>query len=63
MADWDQVEGQAKETAGDATGDEGLEGEGKMQGAKGDVEERAGDMGDELKERGGDAADEVRDRI
>jgi uncharacterized protein YjbJ (UPF0337 family) len=60
--EWDQVEGAAKEKVGEATGDEGLEGEGKLQGAWGDVKEGADDLGDEAKARAGDAADSVRDR-
>jgi uncharacterized protein YjbJ (UPF0337 family) len=62
MADWDQVEGKAKETAGKATGDEGLEGEGKVQGTWGDAKEGADDAADEAKKRAGDAADSLRDR-
>lgn len=53
MADWDQAEGKLKEGAGKATGDEGLEGEGKVQGAWGDTKENA-------KEGAGDAVDKVR---
>ena len=53
MADWDQAEGKAKEAAGKATGDEGLEGEGKVQGAWGDSKEKT-------KEKAGDAVDKVR---
>ena len=46
MADWDQVEGKVKEGAGDLTGDEQLEGEGKAQGLLGDVKDKAGDVKD-----------------
>lgn len=53
MADWDQVEGKTKEGAGKVTGDEGMEGEGKVQGAWGDTKEGA-------KEKAGDAVDKVR---
>jgi uncharacterized protein YjbJ (UPF0337 family) len=63
MADWDQVEGGAKERAGKVTGDEGLEGEGKVQGAWGDVKERGDDATDTAKEKAGGAAEDVRDRI
>ena len=53
MADWDQAEGKAKEAAGKATDDEGLEGEGKVQEAWGASKEKA-------KEKAGDAVDKVR---
>ncbi len=62
MPDWDQVEGKAKEKIGGATGDEGLEGEGKVQGAWGDTKEGADDLADDAKTRAGDAVDSVRDR-
>ena len=62
MTNWDAIEGKAKEGAGRATGDKGLEGEGKVQGAWGDAKEGADDAADEAKERAGDAADELRDR-
>ena len=63
MPEWDQAEGKAKERFGEATGDEGLEGEGKVQGTWGDAKEGADDASDEAKKRAGDAADEIRDRI
>ena len=62
MPDWDQAEGKVKETVGGATGDEGLEGEGKVQGAWGDTKESAGDVADKAKSGAGDAVDSVRDR-
>ena len=55
MADWDQVEGAAKEKAGELTDDEKLEAEGKGQGAWGDAKDTVGDKVD-------DAVDSVRDR-
>jgi uncharacterized protein YjbJ (UPF0337 family) len=61
--EWDQVEGKAKETIGGATGDEGLEGEGKVQGTWGDAKERADDAGDDAKAKAGDVADSIRDKI
>jgi uncharacterized protein YjbJ (UPF0337 family) len=57
MADWDQVEGKAKETAGDVTGDKDLEAEGEAQGAWGDTKEAAGD----LKEAAEDKLDAAKD--
>ncbi|MBA2616146.1 MAG: CsbD family protein [Actinobacteria bacterium] len=63
MADWDQVEGEVKEKAGDATGDKGLEGEGKVQGTWGDAKDKADDAGDGAKEKAGDVADDVRDKL
>jgi uncharacterized protein YjbJ (UPF0337 family) len=54
MPDWDQVEGKAKEGAGRLTGDEGLETEGKAQGALGDVKDAAGDAWDEAKDKADD---------
>jgi uncharacterized protein YjbJ (UPF0337 family) len=53
MTDKDQVEGRLKEGAGKVSGDEGLEGEGKVQGAWGDTKEN-------VKEGAGDAVDKVR---
>jgi uncharacterized protein YjbJ (UPF0337 family) len=55
MADWDQVEGTAKEKAGQLTDDEQLETEGKAQGAFGDAKDAVEDKID-------DAVDSVRDR-
>ena len=63
MPDWDQVEGAAKEKVGGATGDEGMEGEGKVQGAWGDVKDKADDVGDDAKAKAGDVADDVRDKL
>jgi len=59
MADWDQAEGELKEQGGKLTGDEELEGEGKAQGAWGDVKDAA----DDAKDSAGDAADDVKDRL
>ena len=56
MANWDQVEGEAKEKLGDVTGDESMEREGEAQETWGDAKDKAGDAWDE-------ATDEVRDRI
>ena len=61
--EWDQIEGEAKERGGELTGDEGLEGEGEVQGAWGDVKDRGGDATDEAKERAGDVAEDLRDKI
>jgi uncharacterized protein YjbJ (UPF0337 family) len=46
MPDWDQAEGEVKEQTGRVTGDDDAEGEGKVQGAWGDVKEGADDVGD-----------------
>jgi uncharacterized protein YjbJ (UPF0337 family) len=54
MAEWDQVEGKAKEEAGSLTGDEGLETEGKAQGAWGDAKDAAGDAWDKAKDKADD---------
>jgi uncharacterized protein YjbJ (UPF0337 family) len=51
MANWDQVEGEAKEQVGKLTDDESTEAEGKAQGAFGDVKEKADDVKDEIEER------------
>ncbi len=61
--EWDQVEGDAKEQAGRLTGDEGLEGEGKVQGTWGDAKDRTDDVGDEAKARAGDVADNLREKL
>jgi uncharacterized protein YjbJ (UPF0337 family) len=63
MPEWDQVEGKAKEAVGGATGDEGLEGEGKVQGTWGDAKESAHDAGDAAKAKAGDVADGLRDKL
>ena len=62
MADWDQAEGTIKEKAGDLTGDESLEREGKAQGAFGDVKDKVGDAKDAVGDKADDAMDSVRDR-
>jgi uncharacterized protein YjbJ (UPF0337 family) len=62
MADWDEVEGKTKEVAGDATGDEKLEREGKAQGAWGSVKDDAGDAFDEAKDKAKDTVDDAKDR-
>ena len=59
MPDWDEVEGKAKETAGDVTGDEELEREGEAQGAWGGVKDDAGDAWDEAKDKVDDAKDRL----
>jgi len=59
MANWDQAEGEVKEQAGRLTDDEELEGEGKAQGAWGDVKDKA----DDVKDKAEDAVDDVKDRI
>jgi uncharacterized protein YjbJ (UPF0337 family) len=51
MANWDQVEGEAKEQAGKLTDDESTEAEGKAQGALGDAKDKADDAKDEIEER------------
>ncbi|MDP8911359.1 MAG: CsbD family protein [Actinomycetota bacterium] len=63
MADWDRVEGTAKEAGGKLTGDESLEGEGKVQDTWGQAKDKADEAMDEGKERAGDLADEARDRM
>ena len=62
MADWDQAEGTIKEKAGDLTGDESLEREGKAQGKVGDVKDKVGDAKDAVGDKADDAMDSVRDR-
>ena len=62
MADWDQAEGTMKEKAGDLTGDESLEREGKTQGAWGDAKDAVGDAVDGVKDKADDAFDAGRDR-
>lgn len=57
------LRGKAKEAVGGATGDEGLEGEGKVQGTWGDAKESADDVGDDAKAKAGDVADSLRDKL
>ena len=59
MANWDQAEGEVKEQAGRLTDDEELEGEGKVQGAWGDVKEAA----DDVKDAADDAWDGAREKL
>ena len=59
MTNWDQVEGKAKEKAGELTGDESLEDEGRGQEVRGDVKEKA----EGVKDKAEDVADDVRDKI
>jgi uncharacterized protein YjbJ (UPF0337 family) len=51
MSNWDQVEGEVKEKAGEVTGDESMEREGEAQETWGDVKEKAGDVEDEIRDR------------
>jgi uncharacterized protein YjbJ (UPF0337 family) len=62
MADWDQVEGTAKEKAGQLTDDERLEAEGKTQGAWGDAKDTAGDAKDTVEDKADDLFDKARDK-
>ena len=59
MADWDEVEGKAKEAAGKVTGDEETEAEGEAQAGWGSVKDDAGDAWDEAK----DKLDDSRERL
>jgi uncharacterized protein YjbJ (UPF0337 family) len=59
MANWDQAEGEVKEQGGKLTGDEELEGEGKVQGAWGDAKE----AGDDLKDAAEDAWDGAKEKV
>jgi uncharacterized protein YjbJ (UPF0337 family) len=49
----DEAKGRAKEAAGNLTGDEGLEREGKVDRAAGSVKEKAGAAADKAKEKVG----------
>jgi uncharacterized protein YjbJ (UPF0337 family) len=51
MTNWDKVEGEAKERAGNVTDDESTENEGGAQEAFGDAKDKAGDAKDEIEER------------
>jgi uncharacterized protein YjbJ (UPF0337 family) len=51
MGNWDQVEGEVKEKAGELTDDESMEREGQAQETWGDVKEKAGDVEDEVRDR------------
>ena len=51
MGEWDKVEGEIKEKAGEVTDDERLETEGEAQGAFGDVKEKAEDVKEDVEER------------
>lgn len=63
MADWDEVEGKAKEVGGDVTGDESMKREGQAQEAWGSAKDDTGDALDEAKDKAGDAVDDVKDRF
>jgi uncharacterized protein YjbJ (UPF0337 family) len=47
----DQISGTLKEAEGKLTGDETREGQGKAEGAWGDIKEHASDLKDDLKDR------------
>jgi uncharacterized protein YjbJ (UPF0337 family) len=51
MGNWDQVEGEVKEKAGELTDDESMEREGQAQETWGDVKEKASDAEDEVRDR------------
>ncbi len=55
MPNWDEIKGEVKEGAGKVVGDDKLEVEGKLDQAKGKVEE----LGDKI----GDAFDDAKDKI
>ena len=46
----DDLKGRVKEAAGDLTGDEGLQREGKVDQATGTVKEKVGDAADKVKD-------------
>jgi len=46
----DDLKGRVKEAAGDLTGDEGLQREGKIDQATGTVKEKVGDAADKVKD-------------
>jgi uncharacterized protein YjbJ (UPF0337 family) len=48
---WDQVEGEVKEKAGELTDDKDMQDEGKAQETWGDVKDKAGDVEDEIRDR------------
>lgn len=55
----DKIKGTAKETTGRATGDEGMEREGKFDQAKGDVK----GFGNDVRDKAADAVDDTRDKL
>ena len=57
MPDWDQAEGKLKETEGKLTGDEMREGQGKAEGAFGDMQDKADVLKDDASEKFVDAED------
>lgn len=59
MTNHDKFEGKAKEVAGQVSGDEELEAEGKTQHAKGEVEEKL----DELKDTAKGAFEAAKDAV
>ncbi len=50
MENFDDIKGRAKEAAGDLTGDEELQREGKIDQATGAVKEKVGDVADKVKD-------------
>ena len=50
MPNFDELKGRAKEAAGDLTGDEDLEREGKVDRATGKVKDKVGDVSDKIKD-------------
>ncbi|MDP9389139.1 MAG: CsbD family protein [Actinomycetota bacterium] len=50
MANFDDIKGRTKEAAGDITGDEDLEREGKVDQATGTVKDKVGGVADKVKD-------------
>lgn len=50
MSNFDDIKGRAKEAAGDLTGDEDLQREGKVDQATGTVKDKIGDAADKVKD-------------
>lgn len=48
---WDHLKGRVKETAGVATGDRKLEGEGKLDQVKGKIKDAAGNLREGIKDK------------
>ena len=61
--EWDKVEGTAKETVGEATGDESTEVEGKGQKTWGEGQDKASEAKDTAEEKIDEGRDELRERL
>jgi uncharacterized protein YjbJ (UPF0337 family) len=59
----DEAKGRAKQAAGDVTGDDDLNREGKVDEKGGETRQKAGEAGEKAGEKVSDATDKVKDAV